>query len=200
MAQVLPVSIAQTNSIESLRQRIVVALNSLSLRIAQTDQRTAPMDMGVNRITSVADPVNALDAVNLRTLKKNLQGSHQQKNSQASPPPFTIVMAISGTATGLSPGYVFNPNRTGSPLMAKIYALGTGTSVTGANIFYRPGGTGSPSAILANDIYLPGGPSGPVSETNFTFTLNFSVNDVVYTQITTAGGASNLTVELLVQP
>ena len=81
-----------------------------------------------------------------------------------------------------------------------MYAIGTGTGSTTANIYYRQGGTGTPAKILTNDITLPASVFGPVSETNFTLSASLSVNDVLYTVITTAGGAVNLTVELLVQP
>jgi hypothetical protein len=201
MAQVLPVSIPTTNNIETLRQRVVVALNNLSIRIAQTDQRTAPMSMGGNRLTDVPDPSNALDAVNLRTLKKFQQGNtHRVTRSGGSV--YTIVWSFYGTPTGTStsPAYIINPSRTGTPVVAKFYAVGTGTGSTTANIFYRQGGTGAPAQVLTSDINLPANAFGPVSESNFTLTANLSVNDIFYTVLTTAGGATNLTLELLIQP
>lgn len=199
MAQVLPVSIPSTNSIEMLRQRVVVALNSLSVRIAQTDTRTAPMDMGGNRLINVPDPVNALDAVNLRTLKKNLQGvTHPRTRSSENV--YTIVWSMNGTATGIAPAYIINPNRTGTPVVAKAYALGTGTGSTTVNIWYKQGGTGTPAKVLTNDLNLPASTNGPVSESTFNLSATLSVNDVLYAAVSTSGGASNYTIELLIQP
>ena len=202
MANVLPVSIPSTTSIETLRQRVVVAFNNISLRIAQTDQRTAPMSMGGNRLTDVPDPSNALDAVNLRTLKKFTSPISHPRQREIPANVYVPVWSFYGTSTAVStsPGYIINPNRQGIPVVAKMYAVGTGTGSTTANIYYRQGGIGTPAKILTNDITLPASVFGPVSETNFTLSASLSVNDVLYTVVTTAGGAVNLTVELLVQP
>jgi hypothetical protein len=199
VAKPLPVSVPVSNDIETLRKHIVVNLNNLSLRIAQQDNRTSPMSMGNNRLTDVPDPANALDAVNFRTLKKYLQGIIRPHTKSATNA-YVICWSVNGTATGTAPAYIINPDRTGSPSTVKIYTLNPGSSPTGANIYYRQGGTGTPAKILTNDIILGSGVNGPVSSSSFNLTAALSVNDVLYTVITTGGGASNLTMELLVQP
>lgn len=199
MANVLPVTIPVSKDIETLRKHVVNNLTSLSLRIAQGDNRTAPMSMGGNRLTDVPDPSNATDAVNLRTLKKSLQGiTHPRAKESANV--YTIVWANSGTATGTAPPYIINPLRVGSPVIAKAWAINNGASATSANIYIVPGGTGTPAKILASDLVLPGGTGPPVSTTAFVLSAALSINDVLYAVISTAGGASNYTIELLVTP
>lgn len=200
MARPLPVSVPPSSDLETLRKHVVVNLNNLSLRIAQQDNRTAPMSMGGNRLTDVPDPANALDAVNLRTLKKALQGQSHPHQKQSSANHYTIVWSINGIATGTTTPYIVNPYRTGSPGVAKIYALNTGTANTGMAIWYVPGGTGTPAKLLTTDIILPLSKKGPISATGFVLQVPFAINDVLYAVVTTAGGASNLSLELLVNP
>src|SRR5271170_6430178 len=164
MAKPLPVAIPATQDIETLRKHVVVRLNSLSLRIAQQDNRTAPMSMGGNRLTDVPDPANALDAVNLRTLKKELQGIGQTHNKPTIGEHYTIVWSISGVATGTAPPYIVNPFRNGVPGFVKAYAITTGTASTAMNIYYVPGGTiASAVKLLPSDIILGSGINGPVT-------------------------------------
>jgi hypothetical protein len=198
MARPLPVSIPVSSDIETLRKHIVQQLTNLSVRLAQQDKRTAAMSMGGNRLTDVPDPTNATDAVNLRTLKKELQGVSRSHQKVQPGQYYTIVWANSGTASGTAPPYVINPFRTGAPVIAKVYALGTGTGATGFNIYYAQGGTATPVKILTSDLILPANSKGPVSQTAFTITADLSVNDVLYTVVTTTGGANNLSVELLI--
>lgn len=199
MAKPLPIALPFSNTIEQLRQHLVVALNSISIRLAQQDNRTAPMSMGGNRLTDVPDPSNALDAVNLRSLKKAIQGVSQNHEKGAVGEHYTIVWSNNGTATGTAPPYIINQFRTGTPNITRLYALGTGTGSTTLNIYYVAGGTGTPTKLLGSDISLPANVNGPISQTGFNVN-NFGVNDVLYAVVTTAGGASNLSLELLVNP
>ena len=199
MAKPLPVPIPVSGDVETLRKHIVVALNGLSLRLAQSDNRTAAMSMGGNRLTNVPDPANATDAVNLRTLKKSLEGishPHQKVSGQH----YTIVWSVNGTATGTAPPYIINPYRTGTPGIAKLYALNTGAGNTAMNIYWVQGGTGTPVKLLTSDINLPATKKGPITTMGFTLSLPFAINDVLYSVVTTTGGASNVTLELLVNP
>lgn len=202
MAQVIPVSIPVSKDIETLRKHVVVNLTNLAVRLGQSDTRTAVMNMGGNRIVNVPDPVNALDAVNLRTLKKNLQAISHPRMREIPANVYTIVWSFYGqvTTTSTAPAYIINPNRTGTPVVAKIYAIGTGTGSTTMNIYYAQGGTGTPSKVLTADIILPTSAKGPVSESTFNLSATLSVNDVLYSVVSTAGGCTNLTLELLIQP
>lgn len=205
MSKAIPIAIPITNAIESLRQHITSNLNKISLRLAQTDKRTSAMSMGFQRLTDVPDPSNATDAVNLRTLKKELQGvgnKHQQKQIPVTGY-FTVVWANQGTSTagvGIIPPYIFNPHRLGVPGDVKIYAIGTGTGSTTVNILYFPGGTGTGTKLLSSDLNLPLATKGPVTSTNFAILPSFQVNDVIYPIITTSGGISVFSIELLVNP
>lgn len=55
-------------SVEDLRQSLEVVLNEMALR-ATSNKLLAPLDANGNAISGVRDPQNALDAVNLRTLR-----------------------------------------------------------------------------------------------------------------------------------
>ena len=203
MPKTIPMAIPVTNSLEFLRQFVTNNFNKLSLRLAQTDRRTQPMSMGFQRLTDVPDPSNATDAVNLRTLKKELEGignKHQQKQIPVVGY-FTVVFSTSGIAgTGTAPPYIFHPHRLGSPGEVKICALGTGTGSTTANVLWFPGGTGTGTNLLTSAIQLPASINGPISSVKFAVTPNFKENDVIAAVISTSGGATNLSIELLVNP
>lgn len=190
--------------VESLRKQTVVQLNRLSTRLAQSDQRSAPMDMGYNRIVNVPDPANPLDAVNLRTLKSSIEGlGHRQKQPQPPGPLayFGIVWANGGTiGAGVTPPYIFLPHRLGTPNMVKAFALTTGSGGTATmNVIYLPGGTGSSTALLATNLTLSG--AAPVSSTSFISSIpSFQANDVVYGTLIGVGNQSNFVLELLVAP
>lgn len=203
MPKTIPIAIPLTSSLESLRQYVTNRFNAISLRLAQTDRRTQPMSMGGYRLTDVPDPANATDAVNLRTLKKELQGignKHQQKQIPVTGY-FTTVFANSGAVTGTftSPPYIFNPHRLGSPAEVKFFTIVAGSGSSSVNIVYLPGGTGTPKNLLLASLVLPASTKGPVSSVNFALTPSFRENDVIYA-VGTGGGISNFSVELLVNP
>lgn len=209
MPKTSPMAMPQTSNMDMLRQYVTVNLNKIALLLAQSDKRTQPLSMGGQRLGDVPDPSNALDAVNLRTLKKYLQGignKHQQKQSPKAAVDetyFTVVWATVGSVaigTNIVPPYIFNPNRVGSPALFKVYAVGTGTANSGFNWLYLPSGNGTGTKILSSDLILGPGIRGPVSANNFAIDPNFSPNDVVYPIITTAGGCSVFSLEMLVQP
>jgi hypothetical protein len=62
MPRINPISIPPVSTVEDLRQATVKQVNALARTIAQSSTRTEDMDMGQNRITSVATPVAAGDA------------------------------------------------------------------------------------------------------------------------------------------
>ena len=209
MPQVTPQAIPQTTSLDMLRQYITVNLNKIAIALGQSDKRTLPLSMSGNRLMDVPDPVNATDAVNLRTLKKYLQGignKHQQKQAPKATVEedyFSVVWANSGqvgTGSTIVPAYVFNPNRVGAPSLFKVYAVGTGTGTSGFNFLYLPQGNGTGTKLLASDLLLSPGVKGPTTANNFAILPNFTSNDVVYPIVTTAGGCSVFTLEMLVQP
>lgn len=202
MAKVLPTPIPGAKSLESLRQFVVVQMQGLSRRLAQENTRTQQMSMGGNRLTDVPDPANPTDAVNLRTLKKTLQGVSQTRQKTAVGEHYVIVWSNNGTATGTStaPPYIINQYRTGTPNIAKLYAIGTGTGSTTLNIQWVQGGTASPVKLFTSDIVLPASANGPISYQGFSIGVPFAVNDVLYAVVTTGGGASNMSLELLVNP
>jgi hypothetical protein len=208
MPNYTPQTLPQTTSLEMLRQFVTAAFNRISLQLSQSDRRTQPMSMGGNRLSDVPDPVNALDAVNLRTLKKELQGIGNKFERKQAPKVgeestyFSVVWANSGTAssgTGIPP-YVFNPNRLGTPGLFKAYAIGTGTGSTTVNWLYLPQGNGAGTRMLSSDLVIGAGAHGPVSANNFAIAPSFAANDVVYPVIDVAGGCSVFSLEMLVNP
>lgn len=202
MPKLQPVVIPAVHTVEQLRQHVVTALTRVSTRLAQTSTQNGPLSMGGNRLSDVPDPANPTDAVNLRTLKKAVQGIGQQRRQQQQEvgnPYYTLGWALNGTATVsmVVPGYPINPEREGTPQAVKLYARGTG-GTTGINIAWVPSGFTGGTNILTSDLIL-GGSHGPVTSAIFISPLpHFNVNDVLYPVITTAGSASNITVTLLV--
>ena len=197
MAKNIPATIPQ-GSAEQLRQHVTRALNKVSTQIAQSDRRTAPMDLGNNRITSVANPANALDAVNLRTLKKYVgditQPPNRRTNAQGY---YTIVFSNNGfiTAGQLSPPYIIMPNRSGSAFQVTVACVGIGAASAAFNISVAG------INILATSLVLPSGQTGPVSSTAFiTGVPPLSVGTIILPVIVTAGGVSYVSLQLEVQP
>lgn len=201
MAKLNSYTIPVVDDVESLRKHVVVQLNRISTQIGQSDKRTANLSMGFNRLTDVPDPSNPTDAVNLRTLSKQLQGIGQHRQQKATQGYYSIVWSFYGTvSTTTAPGYIILPHRVGSPSLGSIYALSTGTGNTGANILYFPNGTGTGIKLFTADIILPSSSKGPISSTALSTMPTFSVNDVLAAVVTTAGGVSNFTIQLLVNP
>ena len=207
MPNYTPQTLPQTTSLEMLRQFVVSAFNRVSLQLSQSDSRTQDLSMGGHRLINVPDPVNALDAVNLRYLKKELEGVGNKYQRKQAPKveedsPFTVVWANSGTAatgTGIPP-YVFNPNRLGTPNLFKVYAIGTGTGNSSFNFLYLPQGNGTGTRMLSSDLQLGAGNRGPVTANNFAISPSFAANDVVYPVCDSAGGCSIFSLEMLVEP
>lgn len=204
MSQTEVVVIPPVQDVEGLRKQTVVQLNRLSTRIAQTDARTSPMSMGHQRLTDVPDPANPTDAVNLRTLKKVVQGLGHKQIQPTPPAPqntayYTIVWSTSGTlAAGTAPPYIINAHRTGAPAMVRAYGLSSVGTAT-VNVVYVPQGTGTATSLLTTPLTYSTGT--PASSTTFISPLpTLQINDVVYGTILGAGTQIYFTLELLVNP
>jgi len=202
MGKNIPILIPQGDQ-ENLRRQVTQRLNKIGSDIAKSSFRTEPMDLGHNRITSVADPGNPTDAVNLRTLKKHLDDialQHVQRR-QTTGTVFSIVFNNFGAATvgQLSAPYIGMPNRVGSTVLVKVAATGTGTGSTTVNL--KKLNVSGTATMLASDAVLPASQTGPITVSNFTLGgSTLAVDDLIYPVVTTAGGASFLTVELEIQP
>lgn len=187
------------NKPEQMRQQITRHLNKISTQIAQSDRRTAPMDLGHHRITAVADPANATDAVNLRTLKKHIADIVQQPNRRQSSGSsvYCIVMSNNGVAVSgqQSPPYIVQQNRTGVPYQVAVACTGTGTATASLNV--KINGT----KILASDIVIPPSTTGPYTANNFIAGVpDLTIGALVVPWVDVAGGISLFTIQLEVQP
>jgi hypothetical protein len=115
MPKIQPIVIPPAATVEDLRQSTVKQMNTLARTVAQSSNRTEDMDLGNNRITSVGNPVNAADAVNLSTLERAIKNVHGAT---------TAVKTFFGSA--------FNPPSDGGA------SLGT-TALRWLNLFVKSG-------------------------------------------------------------
>jgi uncharacterized metal-binding protein len=183
---------------ESTRRQVTQSLNRIGTQLAKSDHRTAPMDLGHNRIANVADPGAPTDAVNLRTLKKVINDIGIQHNIRkaATTSLYSIVFSSTGQVfTGqLSAPYIVMPNREGRPLLVKVAATVSGSGQSKFNVAHN----GSP--ILATDIILPASSNGVITANNFIPGFSFDIDDLITPVVTGAGGASLVTIEIEVFP
>ena len=183
---------------EALRRQITQQLNRVATQVSRSSQRVEPMDLGHNRITSVADPGAPTDAVNLRTLKKHLDDitmQHQQRKAGAVSNLYSAVFSSIGTLVSgqQSAPYIIMPGRAGTPVIVKIAATSTGTADAKFNI--AKNGVN----IFASDLVLPTGSAGPLSYMNFIANTAFAVNDKLTPVVNTAGGCGFVTIEVEIQ-
>lgn len=192
---------------ENMRKQVSQALNRMGTQLANSDRRTANMDLQGNRVVGVADPGAPTDAVNLRTLKKHLDDitlQHvQRKQGNTSGGNYRIVWSNSGTlvAGPTIPPYIFFHAAT--PVSVKVAVLGTGTATAHFNVarIRVTNGTATTSTnILPTDLLLPPSNYGPVTSTAFVPNTAFAINDYVVGVCSIAGGVSVATIEMEVQP
>lgn len=200
MPKLQPVTIPPTSNPETLRKFTVQHLNALSQQIAGSSQRTEPMDMGQNQINNVADPGNALDAVNLRTLKKYTQYQTHPPQQVSGNSLYSVVFSYNGAVVAgvPSPPYIIMPSRAGTPVSVKVAVTGTGTGTGSFNISWIHGT--ATATVLSTGITLPAGSSGPITSTAFASGVTFAVNDLLTPVVSASGGVSNLTIEVEIQP
>lgn len=193
----VPILIPQGDP-ESLRRQITQQVNRLKTQVSRSSQRTEPMDLGHNRITSVADPGAPTDAVNLRTLKKKLDDitmQHVQRKSGNPALLYSIVFSSIGqiVAGQLSAPYIIEAQRAGTPVNIKIAAT---TPPTGTFVFnVARNGT---NILITNGTLLPG-QSSVITLTNFNTNAKFNVNDLITPVVATSGSAAYVTIEVEVQ-
>lgn len=188
---------------EQLRRQTVNQLNRINQQLASSDQRTQPMDLGHNRVTSVADPGAPTDAVNLRTLKKALdnittQHLQRQSNQTQNGSIYSIVFSSVGTLVSgqLSAPYIIMPKRAGTPVTVKVGVNPLGTATATAHFQLQRNGTN----IMQSDILFPPSSTAVVTAQNFAANAKFNVNDLITPVVSTAGGIAYVTLEIEVQP
>ena len=179
-------------------KQITTALNSLGQKISQSDNRTANMNMGGNRVTAVADPGNPTDAVNLRYLKKKLDdiGNTQQFRQKRVPYsiPFSNLGALA--ASQLSAPYIIMPGKAGSPNYVVAATIPMGTGANPCQLQIAQNGVN----ILAGDLIIPANTPGPITVSNFLPGIVFKVGDLITPVCNAAGGFSYVTIQVEVMP
>ncbi len=172
-------------------------LNLLFKRVA-CNPAVIDLAMANFRITGLADPTDDLDAVNLRTLRRQGGGSTQvaATSTATGRGAYTIVYNVPGFLgpDQLIPAFVVGKDRSGTPAEAWVYALGPplGTAVS----FQL---TLNEVNILSAPCVLPIGANGPVFSTALVGGQSFTHGDVIKL-VPIAGSASGLSFGLVVEP
>lgn len=171
-----------------------ILLRGVAFNPAVTD-----LDMANFRIVSLADPTDDLDAVNLRTLRRQGGGSTAVATPAAttsSTGAYTIVFNVPGFLgpDEQIPAYVVGLDREGSAAESWIYALG---SPSPADFTYQI--TQNGASILAAPATLSVGSNGPNFVTAFTGKIKFKHGDVIEL-VPVSGTASGISVGLVVVP
>ncbi len=171
-------------------------LNELFKRIA-CNPAVVDLDMANFRIVDLADPTDDLDAVNLRTLRR--QGgqavSSVAASSSGGKDAYTIVYNIPGFLgpDESIPAFVVGKDRTGTPAEAWVYALGPPSIAAFQLQLTRQG-----SNILSAPLVLGLGANGPVFSTTIAGGQAFQHGDVVKL-VPIDGSASGISVGLVVE-
>jgi hypothetical protein len=197
MPKYVPIMI-KPGDVETARKQTSQELNRLGQKLAQSDNRTADLNLGGNRVTSVADPGNPTDAVNLRYLKKKLDDLTQQQHFRQKRIPYSIVFSNSSAivAGQFSAPYIMMPGKNGVPNFVKVACIPQGTGTGNAQFNIARNGTN----VLASDLVVPAGTQGPITVTNFIAGTSFNLNDLITPVVNIAGGMSFVTIEVEVQP
>ena len=197
MAKYVPISI-QPGRPEDERRQVSNKLNDLSQKLAQSDNRTANMNLGGNRVTQVADPGNPTDAVNLRYLKKKLDDIGNTQQFRQKRVPYSIVFSNLGAlvAGQLSAPYIIMPGKTGSPNYVLAATIPAGTGGSTCQLQVAQNGVN----ILAGDLIIPGGSQGPITVSNFIPGVVFSVGDLITPVVNAGGGFAYVTIQIEVMP
>jgi hypothetical protein len=195
----IPLLIPQGDA-EALRRQITQQVNRLKTQVAKSSQRTEVMDLGHNRITSVADPGAPTDAVNLRTLKKKIDevtAQHVQRKQGNPNLLYTIVFSSIGQVVAgmLSAPYIIEAQKAGTPVNVKVAASSAPTSVP---MLFNVAKNGV--NILSSNGTLGTGVTSVIQVTNFNSNAKFSENDLITPVIAQSGSAGYVTIEIEVQP
>ena len=197
MAKFTPIMIKPGDT-ETARKQTSQELNRIGQKLAQSDNRTANMNLGGNRVTQVADPGNPTDAVNLRYLKKKLDDIGNLQHQRQSRVPYSIVFASVGAvvAAQFSAPYIMMPGKAGSPNYVKVATIPAGTGGSQAQFNVAQNGT----LILTSDIIIPAHTQGPITVTNFIQGTVFAVDDLITPVVNVGGGMAYVTLEIEVLP
>src|SRR5579859_6541595 len=138
MPKNIPINIRPGDpSTENMRKQVSQQLNRMGTQLANSDRRTANLEMQGNRVVGVADPGAPTDAVNLRTLKKHLDDitlQHVQRRQGSTGSVYRVVFSNAGTLVSgqqIPPYIGFHG---GTPVSVKVAALGTGTATAHFNV------------------------------------------------------------------
>lgn len=197
MAKFTPIMIKPGNP-ETARKQTSQELNRIGQKLAQSDNRTANMNLGGNRVTDVADPGNPTDAVNLRYLKKKLDDIGNLQHQRQTRIPYSIVFSAIGAVTAgqFSAPYIMMPGKAGSPNYVTVATIPAGTGASSAQFNIARNGT----SILSSDLVVPAGFQGPITVTNILPGVTFAVGDLITPVVIKSGGMAYVTLEVEVLP
>lgn len=171
-------------------------LNLLFKRLA-CNPAIVDQDMANFRITGLADPTDDLDAVNLRTLRRQGGAAAPEATVTASggADAYTIVYNVPGFLgpDESIPAFVVGRHRTGLPDEAWVYALGPPSIEPLVVQFTRQDGS-----VLSAPLTLPLGSNGPAVSVAIAGGNHFDHLDVIKL-VPVSGSASGISVGLVVE-
>lgn len=157
------------------------------------------------RITGLADPTDDLDAVNLRTLRRQGVPATQQQAVAATTASgtgaYTIVSESNGPLNDgdIALAYVVGLDRVGTPEEVWLYSETPPTTDCAINWQVQISGGGPFANLLSADLVLPGGHNGPVFSTAFALHGPFPRATVIKVVATTGGQATKASMGLTIK-
>ncbi len=189
-----------TTQVGNVLQRLVLVVRAIkSLEDVQISLRelfsfkelleTKDQDLQKRRIRNASPAILPNDYVILSQLPTvpTIPPEKKQHYTIVFNPPSTV-------GTTISPPFIINRDRAGKPIQCQIAVgvLGTGDFVCN---FQRNGAN-----LFTQDITIPAGQSGPVYSSLFVTTFpKFGLGDLITPTITSVGGVSLITMQILVE-
>jgi hypothetical protein len=181
--------------VETLRLSVT---NALSKLVGQLNGQSTQLDAKGQRVVNVATPTGPNDAVNLRYLKYNVNTNTQiaaPRQATSGLDAYTVVFSADFAFDGDDfPAFIVGEDRTGNGIEAWVYAVNPPLSTGGLAVNISRNGTN----MLASPITLASNTSGPTFVTTLT-AANLAHGDVVKLVASTIGGATDLSVGLVVK-
>lgn len=175
---------------------------NLLLRGVEFNPSVTDLDMGSFRITNLADPIEDLDGVNLRTLRR-FGGTTTEAPAVTATGLDAYAMVFDNPGIladgSVSTAYVVGLMRTGTPVEAWFYLQGVGRSNSSINFQVQLGGVGPFVRLLASDLTISAGSLGPVFTSSFALNSNFPHGTVVEAVGTIGGFASGVSMGVVMK-
>lgn len=172
------------------------------LKILVANPATSDVDLGNFQIHNLGDPSNDLDAVNLRTLRKQPTGDATQQATVSGLDAYTVVFTKDGFPTDgeAAPSFTVDKAREGTALRAWFRCKGPPTSDATFNfkVTEPKGVEADAKTVLSADVVIPAGSVRTIFSEKILYKKRMITDSVVDIVIVVAGGCSMLSAGLIV--